>query len=100
MMRQMMGLLLLGCLLWGCHAQTRAEKGMLLVQVVPPQALVYVDDAPLRTEAQLALPAGVHRIEARAEGCFTAYREVLVTPGGQARLRIALRRDPDAPETP
>lgn len=65
-----------------------------------PEARVYVDDlfraraAELRGRA-LAVPSGARRVEVRADGWFTAYRDVVVPHAGRAAIDVALRRVPD-----
>ena len=65
-----------------------------------PEARVYVDErfrgraAALREHA-LAVRSGARRVEVRADGWFTAYRDVLVPHAGRAALEVKLRRVPD-----
>ncbi|MCC7073448.1 MAG: PEGA domain-containing protein [Deltaproteobacteria bacterium] len=74
--------------------------GRLLLDVAPVGARIVVDDvfrgpAPLR--APLTLAAGPHRIDVAATGWLSSQREVALEAGGEARVRIELERDPDAP---
>jgi hypothetical protein len=65
-----------------------------------PDARVYVDDVfrgravELRGRA-LAVPSGARRVEVRADGWFTAYRDVTVPPKGRASVDVPLRRVPE-----
>lgn len=83
------------------HAPAPRADATLLLRVSPPQAAAYVDDLPVRAGpgevTRVAVLPGLHRVEVRAEGYFTAYREIAVPPQGTAELVLPLRRDPDAP---
>lgn len=74
--------------------------GQLMLELVPAQASVLVDDKPLvRRPAgalRVELPVGPHRVEAYAPGYFHAYHEVAVGQGAPAQLKVVLRADPDA----
>lgn len=76
-------------------------SGQLLLELLPSQASVLVDDRPVLRRGvgtlRVTLPAGPHRVEVYAPGYFHAYREVAVSAAGEARLKVALRPDPDAP---
>jgi hypothetical protein len=65
-----------------------------------PEARVYVDDVFRGRAAELAVgallvPSGARRVEVRADGWFTAYRDVVVPHAGRSRVEVALRRVPD-----
>lgn len=95
----------------GCRSAPAARPappaGLLVLVVSPPGGLLLLDDRPIlarpdATRLSLEVPAGAHRVELRAPGYFTAYRDVTVPPRalGEQRLDVALRPDPDAePET-
>ena len=74
--------------------------GQLKVACNVPDARVYVDEvfrgraAELRGRA-VAVPAGARRVEVRADGWFTAYRDVTVPPKGRATVEVPLRRVPE-----
>jgi hypothetical protein len=63
-------------------------------------ARVYVDDHLIGRAVELegralAVPAGSHRVEVRADGWFTAYRDAAVAHAGRATLEVPLRRVPE-----
>jgi len=99
------GFVLLGLLVaapFGCKSAPPPPppSGQLLIELVPGQASVLVDDRPLlrRPGASLlkvSLPAGPHRVEVYAPGYFHAYRDITVTASAESRLQVALRPDPD-----
>ena len=65
-----------------------------------PEARVYVDDVFRGRAAELergALPvrSGARRVEVRADGWFTAYRDVTVPQAGHAGVDVTLRRVPE-----
>lgn len=65
-----------------------------------PDARVYVDDvfrgrAAELAHGALAVPSGARRVEVRADGWFTAYKDVVVPHDGRARVDVALRRVPE-----
>ena len=65
-----------------------------------PEARVYVDDKFVGRAVELAgrtigVRAGTRRVEVRADGWFTAYREVPVAPKGRARVEVPLDKVPD-----
>ena len=87
----------------GCHGVERRPDATLALRVHQAQAAVYVDDAVVQVApegSKLKLFAGFHRIEVRAPGCFTAYREVSVPPGETREVDLALKADPDAEGEP
>ncbi len=75
-------------------------SGQLLLELVPAQASVLVDDRPLvRRPAgalRVELPVGAHRVEVYAPGFFHAYREVAIAQAAPAQLKVVLQADPDA----
>ena len=65
-----------------------------------PEARVYVDDVFRGRAIELAhgallVPSGARRVEVRADGWFTAYRDVVVPHAGRATVDLALRRVPE-----
>src|SRR5260370_32136460 len=86
----------------GC-ATTSAHRlkpdAQLVVDAAVPDARIYVDDvfagraAELRRRAIL-VRSGTRRVEIRADGYFTAYRDVTVTAGARAAVSVALRAAP------
>jgi hypothetical protein len=88
-------------LLGGCAAtrpSVRADA-QLVVTTNVPDARIYVDDAfrgraaELRGQA-LLVPSGTRRVELRADGWFTAYRDVAVPHAGRATVAVSLRPVP------
>ena len=80
-------------------AVVRAD-GQLAVACNVPEARVYVDDVFRGRAAELAagallVPSGARRVEVRADGWFTAYRDVSVPHAGRATVDVELRRVPD-----
>ena len=74
--------------------------GQLAIACNVPEARVYVDDVFRGRAAELAggallVPSGPRRVEVRADGWFTAYRDVAVPHAGRARVDVALRRVPE-----
>jgi hypothetical protein len=74
--------------------------GQLAVACNVPEARVYVDDVFRGRAAELAVgalvvPSGARRVEVRADGWFTAYRDVVVPHAGRARVDVALQRVPE-----
>jgi hypothetical protein len=74
--------------------------GQLAVACNVPEARVYVDDVFRGRAAELSggamlVPSGARRIEVRADGWFTAYRDVTVPHAGRAAVNVALRRVPE-----
>ena len=90
----------------GCGAAAvRAPSATLAVRCADRAALVYVDEEPAGSAADLALhplplEAGLHRVELRAEGKLSAYREVRLSKGEHATLAVELRPDLDATPPP
>ena len=95
----------------GCAAPRavapRADAGLIVAvrcaqagECNLPDARVYVDDHFIGRAADLgeqpmAVRSGSRRVEVRADGWFTAYREVGVVKAGQARVEVPLRKVPD-----
>lgn len=88
-------------LLGGCAATRPSLRSdaQLVVTTNVPDARVYVDDtfrgraAELRGQA-LLVPSGTRRVELRADGWFTAYRDVSVPHAGRATVAVPLRPVP------
>lgn len=86
----------------GCRtAPTTRPQGTLLLSVSPAGVTILLNDRPLPTRSseallRLAVGAGPHRLELRAPGYFTAYRDVTITAAAEQRLSVTLRPDPDA----
>jgi hypothetical protein len=85
----------------GCAAGARAVKpdAQLVVDASVPDARVYVDDVFAGRAAELHghalwVRSGTRRVEIRADGYFTAYRDVPVAPGGRASVAVGLRAAP------
>jgi hypothetical protein len=89
-------LLLLGCAPTG--AVVKRPNAQLAIRCNVADARVYLDDAfvgragDLRT---LPVVAGARRVELRADGWFSAYRDVQVAAGARAELSVELRKVPD-----
>jgi hypothetical protein len=80
-------------------ARRRADAALTITCAVA-DARVYVDDQFAGRAAELAdralvVTSGTRRVEVRADGYFTVYRDVPVTSGARARLTVELRRVPD-----
>jgi len=65
-----------------------------------PDARVYVDDVFRGRAAELEhgvmlVPSGARRVEVRADGWFTAYRDVTVPHAGRAGVDVPLQRVPE-----
>ncbi len=87
----------------GCHAPERHPDATLGLRVHQAEAAVFVDDAIVPVApggSRVKLLSGVHRIEVRAPGCFTAYREISVPAGETREIDLPLRPDPDAEVDP
>jgi hypothetical protein len=85
-------------LISGCATTAKTvttQSGALTVQCAVPEARVYVDDTFVGRAGSLKVAAGLRRVEVRADGWFTAYREVEVPARGAARLDVDLRKIPD-----
>ena len=98
-----LGLLLCSLALGACaptQANLRKADAQLAILCPVAGARVYVDESFVGRASELerrALPvlSGTRRVEVRADGYFTAYREVTVPAGGRAQLVVALRKVPD-----
>ena len=85
-----------------CAPTTAALRtdAQLAITCDVPDARIYVDEvfrgraAELRGRA-LAVPSGARRVEVRADGWFTAYRDVTVPPKGRATVEVPLKRVPE-----
>ncbi|HEX9102097.1 MAG TPA: hypothetical protein VF997_07835 [Polyangia bacterium] len=103
-MRALVAATLACCCLGAACAPTaksvvRAD-GQLAVACNVPEARVYVDEVFRGRAAELAagallVPSGPRRLEVRADGWFTAYRDVVVPHAGRASVDVALRRVPE-----
>lgn len=78
----------------------RSEPARLLVEVEPPDAVVYLDGRLLGSGAQLAnlhspliVDPGAHRLEVTRPGYVTAVREFGAAKGEDVSLRIELRQE-------
>jgi hypothetical protein len=85
----------------GCATTSPARRAdaRLAIACNVPDARVYVDDVFVGRAADLsrhalAVASGSRRVELRADGWFTAYRDVAVPPAGRADLRVDLRPVP------
>jgi hypothetical protein len=82
----------------GCVSAPRAEAALYL-RCSAPLARVYLDDRFVGRAVELGrglkVRSGARRVEVRADGYFTAYRDVMVARGGEARLEVRLRPVPD-----
>jgi hypothetical protein len=95
------GCVLACALVAGCAAGNRARRAdaELVVVVAVAEARVYVDDTfagragDLRGRA-LAVPSGNRRVEVRADGYFTAYRDVVIAPRARATVDVRLHAAP------
>lgn len=79
---------------------TVRADGQLAVACNVPDARIYVDDVFRGRAAELAggallVRSGARRVEVRADGWFTAYRDVVVPHAGRAAVDVALRRVPE-----
>jgi len=88
-------------MLLGCRGAPRPlPEGALVLRVEGPAPLAYVDEQPVTLypgrATRISVPGGLRRIEVRAPGHFTAYREAYVPPRGRVELTVPLRPDPDA----
>ncbi|HZS41868.1 MAG TPA: hypothetical protein VFF06_33795 [Polyangia bacterium] len=86
----------------GCaHAPpARKADAQLIVSCPVDDARIYVDETFVGRAVELrARPIGVvHgtlRVEIRADGWFTAYREIPLQPGARGRVDVELHRVPD-----
>lgn len=78
----------------------RSEPARLLVEVEPPDAVVYLDGRLLGSGAQLAnlhspliVDPGTHRLEVTRPGYATTVREFEAAKGEDVSLRIELRQE-------
>ena len=76
-------------------------SGVVVLQVEPASASLLVDEQPVMStpgaaRRKLSLPAGAHRLEARASGYFPLYRDLQVIAAQEQPLTLTLRADPDA----
>ena len=103
MARATLAAVALAALAGGCATTSKSvvkADGRLAVACNVPDARVYVDDvfrgraAELRGAAML-VPSGPRRVEVRADGWFTAYRDVVVPHDGRAAVDVALHRVPE-----
>jgi serine/threonine-protein kinase len=77
-------------------AAPAASPGWLLVKSNPPFAQLRVDDAEggrTPTMSPLRLPAGLHRLDLRRDGCLPLRAEALIRPGETTAVRLSLARD-------
>ncbi len=88
----------------GCAAtktQPAPKKmGLLCVRGAPDDAQVYVNETLVAHAAALAarplpLPVGSYRVEVRADGFFTLYRDVELGPDKTQCVEAAMRRVPE-----
>jgi hypothetical protein len=90
-------LALAGCA--GSRAVQKRPEAALVVDCDVADARVYVDDhfvgraVELRGQA-IEVAAGSRRVEVRADGWFTAYRDVPVARDGRAQVTVSLHRVP------
>jgi PEGA domain-containing protein len=76
-------------------APAPSDAAVLLLEVVPDDASVWIDDefrGVARDLARVALPPGRHRVEVVRPGFRTAAEEVDLGPGSATSLRIELER--------
>jgi hypothetical protein len=79
----------------GPQASRKAPQSVLEVRCAVPEARVYIDDVFAgRADRPISVKAGARRVEIRADGWFSAFREVEAPPGGRARLEVELRPVP------
>lgn len=84
----------------GSSRAVRKPDATLTITCPVDDARVYVDEifvgrAVELREHTLHVVSGVHRVEVRADGFFTAYRDVPASSGAPGRLEVPLRRVPD-----
>jgi len=97
-MRWLVALLLAACAPTG--RVVRKPDASLSLRCNVEQARVYLDDAFVGRAGELAgraLPvvSGARRVELRADGFFSAYRDVDVAKGAAATLDVQLHKIPD-----
>jgi hypothetical protein len=88
----------LAALASGCA--TARPDAALVVACPDAQAQLYIDESYAGLAAStrhhpLALRSGFHRVEVRAAGKLSAYREVTLAKDGRATLSVELRPDLD-----
>lgn len=98
-MRYLVAAALFGVACAPTKSAVRAD-GQLAIACNVPEARVYVDDVFRGRAAELSggavlVPSGSRRVEVRADGWFTAYRDVVVPHAGHASVDVALRRVPE-----
>jgi hypothetical protein len=87
--------------LGGCATPSRARRpdARIAVDCTVGTARVYLDDRFLGLAGDLAqgvpVVSGARRLEVRAEGYFTVYRDVAVPPRGVARVAAPLHAIPE-----
>ncbi|HUS65534.1 MAG TPA: PEGA domain-containing protein [Kofleriaceae bacterium] len=86
-----------GCATGG--SAVRKADAALMVACPVRDARVYLDDQFVGRAGELggrtlSVPSGTRRVEVRADGYFTAYRDVPVAKGARERLEVALRPVP------
>ncbi len=84
----------------GCGAAAVRYDGRITVKCDDANAAVYVDDHLMGRAAETAakpveVTSGAHRIEVRAEGKLTAYRDVVLPENGRATVEVTLHPDLD-----
>lgn len=80
---------------------TDSPRASLRVTSPLPGVEVYVDDRPVGLtpfDGTIAVAAGPHRVRGRRDGYLAAEQAVSVEAGAEREVRIALERDPAAPE--
>jgi hypothetical protein len=85
----------------GC-ATTKQRKADAVIEIVCAvnEARVYVDDTFVGRAVELRgrsvkVVHGRLRVEVRADGWFTSYREVPLVAGARERVEVPLRRVPE-----
>jgi hypothetical protein len=86
-----------GCATGG--GAVRRGDARLVVSSNVADARVYIDDVFMGRAADLRghpvlVPSGTRRLELRADGWFTAYRDVAVPHAGRAQVAVELRPVP------
>jgi hypothetical protein len=87
----------LACALGGACAHFSAPAGVALeVESNVPESTIWVDDVLVGTVAAWAhegkhVRAGFHRVEIRAAGYYSVYREIEQPDGGRAAIKAELR---------
>ncbi len=84
----------------GCGAPAVRRTEATLAVTCDADAALYVDDEAAGRAADsqahpVGLRAGFHRVELRADGKLTAYREVTLARGEHRKLSVELRPDLD-----